>query len=429
MLVAAMGYTLVHGQRQADQALVQRFSERSQLAAKFTASVLRTSANQNVPLLRKDLGGPARSLPGALRKYEEGTGDPAAAVFDSAGRIMASMPPGPRVERRAQAWAKREALAGRVALSETFKVGGVPVVDFDLPYRARDGGRRVYSTTMPLDVIAQLVGGYLTSAPAVKKSRAYLLDGRGRIIAATTPEKPTTLPADLGIRKVLPQRPGGRAGGLRYVAQSVPLTQWRVVFSAPEAELLAPVRGASRRSEWILFAAFVAILIGLIGSGILTLRRSEQLTDARAAEDAALESERAAKQLAYERLHDPLTGLPNRALFLDRVGHALTGVARRQRPLMVMFVDIDRFKSVNDSLGHAHGDRVLSEVARRLKSALRPSDTVARFGGDEFLVLCESIVDERDAIRIATRLERAVEAPLILGQRELHISVCIGIAI
>ena len=93
-----------------------------------------------------------------------------------------------------------------------------------------------------------------------------------------------------------------------------------MVFSAPERELFAPVHGANRRAAWILFGAFVAMLLGLVAAGFITLRRSEELSTSRAREENALERERAARELAHERLHDPLTGLPNRALFLDRIG-------------------------------------------------------------------------------------------------------------
>jgi diguanylate cyclase (GGDEF)-like protein len=91
------------------------------------------------------------------------------------------------------------------------------------------------------------------------------------------------------------------------------------------------------------------------------------------------------EQLSYQALHDPLTALPNRVLFADRLNHALESLKRRPGLLAVLFVDVDRFKLINDSLGHAKGDQVLVTVAERLRTALRPGDTVARFGGDEFV--------------------------------------------
>jgi diguanylate cyclase (GGDEF)-like protein len=95
--------------------------------------------------------------------------------------------------------------------------------------------------------------------------------------------------------------------------------------------------------------------------------------------------------LAHRVLHDPLTDLPNRTLFLDRLELALARLRRHQTSIAVLFIDLDNFKVVNDSLGHGAGDKLLVELGNRLRHAIRPSDTIARFGGDEFVVLCEDI--------------------------------------
>jgi diguanylate cyclase (GGDEF)-like protein/PAS domain S-box-containing protein len=136
-------------------------------------------------------------------------------------------------------------------------------------------------------------------------------------------------------------------------------------------------------------------------------------------------------QLQHDALHDSLTGLPNRALFLDRL--ELTLRRSRRQPVdvccAVLFLDLDRFKVVNDSLGHQGGDRLLTEVARRLESALRPGDTVARLGGDEFTVLLDEVGDVREAIVVADRIHAALAAPFRLEGRELPVSTSIGIAL
>ncbi|MDQ1490530.1 MAG: hypothetical protein QOJ23_3044, partial [Actinomycetota bacterium] len=135
------------------------------------------------------------------------------------------------------------------------------------------------------------------------------------------------------------------------------------------------------------------------------------------------------EQLSYQALHDPLTALPNRLLFGDRLDHALESLGRRPGLLAVLFVDVDRFKLINDSLGHAKGDQVLVTAAERLRTALRPGDTVARFGGDEFVVLCEDLADEAEATAIAERLRETMGAPMIVDGAEYVVSVSTGIAL
>ena len=140
------------------------------------------------------------------------------------------------------------------------------------------------------------------------------------------------------------------------------------------------------------------------------------------------ERKRMEAELERLALYDSLTGLPNRALFNDRLDQALAHRGRSQA-IAVYFLDVDRFKRINDSLGHAAGDEVLREVAARVERMLRPEDTVARFGGDEFTVLCESIGGVLEAVGVADRLQREIAQPLRAGGAELRLSASIGIAL
>jgi diguanylate cyclase (GGDEF)-like protein/PAS domain S-box-containing protein len=135
------------------------------------------------------------------------------------------------------------------------------------------------------------------------------------------------------------------------------------------------------------------------------------------------------RQLAHQAFHDPVTGLPNRALFVERVRHALARGRREGRGLGVVFLDLDDFKTINDSLGHAAGDEVLTEVAQRLALSIRASDTAARFGGDEFAVLLEDIEGVQEAADTAERILEAIAGPLTAGHKELVVHASLGIAI
>jgi diguanylate cyclase (GGDEF)-like protein/PAS domain S-box-containing protein len=137
---------------------------------------------------------------------------------------------------------------------------------------------------------------------------------------------------------------------------------------------------------------------------------------------------RVEEELAHQSLHDPLTGLPNRVLFTDRLQQALVRQLRHGHKVAVLFIDLDRFKLINDGLGHVAGDRVLQEAARRLDAAARAEDTVARFGDDEFTVLCEEI-ERETATAIAERLLAELGRPFVLDDEELHLGASAGVRI
>jgi diguanylate cyclase (GGDEF)-like protein/PAS domain S-box-containing protein len=134
------------------------------------------------------------------------------------------------------------------------------------------------------------------------------------------------------------------------------------------------------------------------------------------------------EQLSHQAFHDAVTGLANRALFKDRVEHALERQTRASVPVSVLFMDLDDFKTINDSLGHAAGDRLLGEVGDRLKSSLRQADTAARLGGDEFAILLEDGGDGVDAAEVAVRILAALEGPFHLEGKEVFVRASIGIA-
>lgn len=181
-----------------------------------------------------------------------------------------------------------------------------------------------------------------------------------------------------------------------------------------EAEIVIAPDGGSRRTTLVNGQAFYDGDGNKLGAVVAI----HDVTERRVLED----------RLAYQALHDALTGLPNRALFSDRLAHALTRIERSAGAVAVLFMDLDNLKVVNDSLGHPAGDQLLIAVAGRIGECLRPIDTVARLGGDEFTIMLEDIADALDATRLADRLAAALREPFVLSGRKVQVTASIGIA-
>ena len=210
-------------------------------------------------------------------------------------------------------------------------------------------------------------------------------------------------------------------------AQLRRLLGWSAPVGAAFAALAAAAGAALGDRPTVLGAlavlaivAMLALLLqGLATSILAHLDAATTDQDNLQAElDAAHEAKEALRELAY---HDDLTGLPTRTLLYDRLGLAITQSHREGTQLALLFLDLDDFKTVNDSFGHGSGDRLLLELATRVRGSVRAGDTVARFGGDEFVVLLDSVTGPEDAGRVAAKVLDAVQAPFRLdGQRGRH---------
>jgi diguanylate cyclase (GGDEF)-like protein len=201
--------------------------------------------------------------------------------------------------------------------------------------------------------------------------------------------------------------PDARAPGLRHGLQ---------------AAMAAPVHEDGRVIGSLLLSSFRP-------GRVFTRAEQDMLSSFAEHASLALTDARRVDTMLHQALHDALTGLPNRALFTDRIQHALVQGRRRGTACGVIALDIDRFKTVNDSLGHGAGDELLVAVARRIAESLRSADTAARLGGDEFAVLLEDLGDVDEAVLVAERITAALVAPVVVSGREVYVKVSLGIAV
>jgi len=176
---------------------------------------------------------------------------------------------------------------------------------------------------------------------------------------------------------------------------------------------------AARRADGSVFPADISLAPLDVGGETFVVATISDETERR----------RSADELFHRAVHDSLTGLANRVLLLDRLGHALARADRKARTLAVLYVDLDGFKAVNDTWRHAVGDEVLQVVAERMTGAVRPEDTVARFGGDEFVVLCEDLKDPADAVQVADRLLEELRRPIPHRAGIGELSASIGVVL
>jgi diguanylate cyclase (GGDEF)-like protein/PAS domain S-box-containing protein len=242
------------------------------------------------------------------------------------------------------------------------------------------------------------------------------------------------------------QASAGMYTHLEGIHSSVPVGELKIGLIAQERQphLTNAVTSDPRISdrEWakregmVAFAGHPLIvenrvvgIMAMFARRVLTEDTVESLASVADTIAQGIERRRAEERLRHQAFYDPLTDLPNRRLFVDRLQQALRRTSRtRGRRVAVLFLDLDNFKVINDSLGHELGDKLLVAMAERLRTCLRPEDTLARFGGDEFTVLLEEVANPKDAVRVANRVVERFRGPFILDGKEFFATASIGIA-
>jgi diguanylate cyclase (GGDEF)-like protein len=406
VVLGAGGY-LASTQTAARQSALGAFDQRVRLASSFVGDTLLASDTKTREWASAAFGGPAAGLSNALTDALDSStpwlvildadGAPIGASAGSIGKPETlKADPGFR-------WALR---SGKLAFGDVAMDNGSATVYAFQPYPV---GRQtrvlvVPTTTASLDVL-------LHSALNVADSRAYVLDQSNRVVVSSTDATSGAVFSDGALSAEAGHRARGTVGDDYFVVEPVAGSDWRAIVVTSRGGLLSGI-DSTARSGWLIFAAFaVAVLL------ILVIGASTLISSAR---------------LAHARQHDPLTGLPNRSLFLERTEAAVARWHRQENTagcqVAALFLDLDGFKPVNDTYGHAAGDALLKAVARRLVTATRPEDYVCRFGGDEFLVLCRGLRDESDAVAIAERIKRDLSQPYDVLGRQVQVGTSIGIA-
>ena len=213
------------------------------------------------------------------------------------------------------------------------------------------------------------------------------------------------------------------------------LLGWATPVGAAMATLAAAAGGAfaDRPSVFgalVLLAIVATVALLLRGFATRILGRLEgEVRERETLRTALLAARKTREELLTLAYHDNLTGLPNRSLLHDRLGVAITHARREGTRLAVLFLDLDDFKTVNDSYGHALGDRLLVELAGRVRASVRAGDTVARFGGDEFVVLLDEVSGTADAAHVATKVLEALRAPFRLDGQEVTVAASVGMSL
>jgi diguanylate cyclase (GGDEF)-like protein len=406
-LVLGTGNYLQHSQATAEAKVHRDFADLGRLTAKLTGDTLKSSDAGYREVAEGLYSGPEASIPTAMKQDHAGLYS--VIILRTDGTVLGVDPPLAKAELEELRTSPILALAVKnktLTFDDYFaRSEGLSVRSW-LPYSTPDGPRLMASFSS-LEQVDTFGKAYITSALGASGGRAYILDRNNNVLTSSGKDPIGKPLRNQALLTATNQAADGRLGSDYYVSMPVPSSTWRLIFVNSEAALLAPIE-SSTRVAWQLFGAFVVAMGLLLVIGALSLLGSARL--------------------AHARLHDALTGLPNRALFIDRTKQAISE-RRQDGPIAALFIDLDGFKPINDTYGHAVGDALLRAVSARLLESMRPGDYVSRFGGDEFLVLCKGLRHAPDALAVADRIQKYIAEPFEVDGKFLSVGTSIGVAL
>lgn len=418
-VAAVTGFGLLHSQQEAKKGIVERIQTRTELAGRFTTSFLDDLAGHERAVARRVLSAkePSRA---SFDLATDALGVQAAVQLDSEGRLLQVAPAKPALigTEFASKYAHLSAAStGKVAVSNVVPSAarGEPIVAVAVPYETKYG-QRVFSGAFK--VSESPISAYLKSVLATRGSRVFLVDGNGTVVASNAELQSGKLKsADAALAAYRGQGAASSGTTRDHFATTRPVdgTPWHVVMAIPEKTLFQTVSGAQRWLPWVAWVAFVLVALGCFLMSQRIVRRRRELAELNTHLDVLSQT-------------DELTGLANRRGVVTLVGPIIAGSMRNQREVSALMIDIDHFKQINDTHGHAEGDRVLIEVAQRISEALRAGDVIGRWGGEEFIaVLPETSLDH--AREMAERVRTAIShRPIELDDDVITVTASVGYA-
>ena len=410
-LVSMAAFGVSRAESRSRTALEERFQSRADAGARFISAYMAEMIEREIALAQIHLTGEVS--PKKINLLTDSLESEASLLLDKDGRFLTGAPFDPALVGK-QIGSKyphlSSAMLGVPAISPVVlsAADNIPVVGAAVPFDS-DGERRVFSAA--LSIANTPLKNYLTTLAPIEGASSYLVDVNGaQVVANVDGSVDARFKA---IEKSLAVGEGQQSGSytldgeeMFFSAQDVKGAPWTIVATVPKTELLAPFY-SGRWVSWVMLTVLTLLGVAVV---YLFIRFSA-----------------GRREFRRRSLHCSLTGLANRSLFTELAEQSLARLRRRPGSLGTMYIDLDGFKTVNDTLGHEAGDELLVAVASRMKQSVRDCDVVARMGGDEFAIL---LVDagEEELRLLADRVLEALSTPFSLGADQVQIGASIGIA-